>query len=372
MANKRTPKPAAARRSGPARNKSRPPKRKSSRQKRKKNSPQLSWQLFKAAVGLVILMLLVVCAGVMAHHLLLRGPYGRLTPPTTPPKVRKPLSQAAPRTAAPKATAPEATTPKKGGAKGPVRHKVPPYEIFNPNTTQDRAPETAKPLPDQQRPLVAIIVDDLGYDLNLAQRFIEMEGPFTFSMLPQGPFTRKIVAEAHARGHEIMLHLPMEPLEYPQVSPGPGALLVEMTPDELLAQLDADLMAVPHLKGVNNHMGSRLSAQAPQMRQIFSRLKARGLYYVDSRTTKETVGRPSAERLHLPFAERDIFIDHLQDAEFIRKQLRRLVKRANAQGYAIGIAHPHPLTIELMRAALPELKEQVTLVPASRVVAEAG
>jgi polysaccharide deacetylase 2 family uncharacterized protein YibQ len=367
MANKRTPKPAAARRSGPAGNKSRRPKRKNSRPKRKKNSPQLSWQLFKAALGLIILMLLVVCAGVMAHHLLLRAPYGRLNPPTTPPKIGKSPSQTGPRSAAQ-----DATASKNGEAKEPVRFKVPTYEIFNPNTTQDRAPEPAKPSPDRQRPLVAIIVDDLGYDLNLAKCFIEMDGPFTFSMLPQGPFTRKIVAEAHARGHEIMLHLPMEPLEYPQVSPGPGALLVEMTPDELLAQLDADLMAIPHLKGVNNHMGSRLSAQAPQMRQIFSRLKARGLYYVDSRTTKETVGRPAAERLHLPFAERDIFIDHYQDVDFIRKQLRQLVKRAHAQGVAIGIAHPHPLTIELMRSALPELKDQVTLVPASRVVAEAG
>jgi polysaccharide deacetylase 2 family uncharacterized protein YibQ len=253
-----------------------------------------------------------------------------------------------------------------------VRRKVPKYEIFDHNTPADPIPKPVASTPGRQQPLVAIIIDDLGYDHNLASRFLEMEGPFTFSMLPQGPFTAKIVAEAHAKGHEIMLHLPMEPMEYPQVSPGPGALLVDMTPDELLAQLDADISAVPYVKGVNNHMGSRLSAQAPQMRQIFSRLKSRGLYYVDSRTTKETVGRPSAERLHLPFAERDIFIDHYQDADFIRKQIRLLVKRAHAQGYAIGIVHPHPLTIELMQAALPQLKDQVSFVPASRVVEEAG
>ncbi|MEJ2640034.1 MAG: divergent polysaccharide deacetylase family protein [Desulfosarcinaceae bacterium] len=331
----------------------------------------MSWQLFKATLGLALLLLLVVCVGVLAHHLLLRAPYGRLAGPTDPPPVEKPTSKRASQVRASQVRATHVTA-SHAASKKPVRYKVPPYEIFDPDTPATSPPKPATPPSGGQQPLVAIIVDDLGYDLKLARRYLEMEGPLTFSMLPQGPFTAEIVAEAHARGHEIMLHLPMEPMEYPQISPGPGALLAEMPPDQLLAQLDTDLAAIPYVKGVNNHMGSRLSAQAPQMRQIFSRLKARGLYYVDSRTTKETVGRPSAERLRLPFAERDIFIDHYQDADFIRKQLRLLVKRAYAQGYAIGIAHPHPLTIELMRDALPQLKDQVTLVPASRVVQEAG
>jgi polysaccharide deacetylase 2 family uncharacterized protein YibQ len=353
----------AGRRSGPTKSRTKgPAKTKSTRRKRKKNAPQLGWQLFKAAMGLGVLVLLLVLVGVMAHHLLLRAPYGPMVAPTSPP----PAERAAPRKAA-------AATPK-----APLRHKVPTYEVFNrlpPDTPPPDPvpkPKPISPPAGKKRPLVAIIVDDLGYDLKLADRLLEMEGTLTFSMLPQGPYTRNIIAKAHAKGHEIMLHLPMEPMEYPNVSPGPGALLAGMTPDELLAQLDADLAAVPHVEGVNNHMGSRLSTMAPQMRQIFSRLKARGLYYVDSRTTTETVGRPSAERLHLRFAERDIFIDHYQDADFIRKQLRRLVKRAYTQGRAIGIAHPHPLTIELMRAALPELKTKVTLVPVSRVVQVAG
>jgi uncharacterized protein len=360
---KRSPRPAANRRSGPARSRNkRPAKAKPRRQKRKPNTPQLRWQLFKAAMGLALLGILVVCTGVLAHHLLLRAPYGRMATPTAPPSVKETTSQKV----LPKSASPVAAS------KEPMRHNVPTYEIFDHNTPADPTPKSIPATPGKQQPLVAIIIDDMGYDFNLAKRFLDMEGPLTFSMLPQGPFTSEIIAKAHAKGHEIMLHLPMEPMEYPQISPGPGALLMQMTPDELLAQLDTDLAAIPHVKGVNNRMGSRLSTQAPQMRQIFSRLKSRGLYYVDSRTTKETIARPSAERLHLPFAERDIFIDHFQDADFIRKQLRQLVKRAYAQGYAIGIAHPHSLTVELMRAALPRLKEQVTLVPASRVVEEAG
>ena len=370
--NKTKPK-SATKRPSRAQNTSRakrPTRAKRTRGKGKKAQPQLSWQLFKAALGLVVLVLLVVCAGVLAHHLLLRAPYGPMASPATPP------ASPASAKAAPEKAAPKKAPPKKAAAvkpKAPERHKVPTYEVFH-----QLPPETApKPKPvappaGRERPLVAIIVDDLGYDLKLAERFLAMEGTFTFSMLPQGPFTHKIIAKAHAQGYEIMLHLPMEPMEYPQVSPGPGALLAHMTADELLTQLDADLAAIPHVRGVNNHMGSRLSTLAPQMRQIFSRLKARGLYYVDSRTSKETVGRPSAERLHLPFAERDIFIDHYQDADFIRKQLRSLVKRAQAQGHAIGIAHPHPLTVELIQAGLPELNEKVRLVPASKVVRVAG
>lgn len=364
MAKKSARRPSPSKGKAQAKTK-RPAKAKSGRSKRsrKKNQTQLSWQLFKAALGLVILLTLVVAAGVMAHHLLLRAPYGRMADPTAPATAKAPA-------AAQKRTKTKAATP------ATVRHPVPTYEVFDKHTPADPHPKPlvkpASPSLEKQRPRVAIIIDDLGYDLKLAERFLEMEGTFTFSMLPQGPHTKKISVKAHAKGHEIMLHLPMEPMEFPKVRPGPGALLAEMTPDELLAQLDADLAGIPHVKGVNNHMGSRLSTLAPQMRQIFSRLKSRGLYYVDSRTTSDTVSRPSAERLHLQFAERDIFIDHFQDADFIRKQLARLVKRAYAQGYAIGIAHPHPLTVEMMQKGLPELRKKVTLVPASKVVHEAG
>jgi polysaccharide deacetylase 2 family uncharacterized protein YibQ len=141
-----------------------------------------------------------------------------------------------------------------------------------------------------------------------------------------------------------------------------------MTPDELIAQLDKDIDRFSGIKGVNNHMGSRISTSSDQMRQIFSILKRRGLFYIDSRTTPKTVAAPSAHLLQLPFAERDIFIDHVEDAAFIRSQLHRLIQRARKQGYAIGIAHPHEITYRVLKEMLPQLKDQVALVPASRVV----
>jgi polysaccharide deacetylase 2 family uncharacterized protein YibQ len=166
-----------------------------------------------------------------------------------------------------------------------------------------------------------------------------------------------------------MLHQPMEPGNYPDVNPGPGALLTSMTPDALIAQLNENLARIPGVKGVNNHMGSKLTASAAQMRQIFTILKKRQLFFVDSRTTAETLCRPSAELLHLPFAERDVFIDHIQTEKFVRKQLKLLIKRAQKQGYAIGIAHPHPVTLKVLTEMLPELKEAVFLTHASEVVA---
>ena len=165
-----------------------------------------------------------------------------------------------------------------------------------------------------------------------------------------------------------MLHLPMEPMEYPRVDPGPGALLTSMSPDELIAQLTKNLDTLPSARGVNNHMGSKMTTMSNQMYQIFSILKKRNLFFIDSRTTAESLSRPSARLLKIPFAQRDIFLDHVQNADFIRKQLKKLVRIAIRHGTAIGIGHPHPITIDVLQEELPKLKNKVELVPASAVV----
>lgn len=248
------------------------------------------------------------------------------------------------------------------------KQSKPTYEVY-PKKPVPAKPITKLPqLPGAHPPLVAIIIDDIGYDRQIADQMLSLNAPLTFSVLPYGPFSRQFAAQARAKGREIMLHLPMEPNEFPTVNPGPGALLTQMSPDELIGQLNTDLDLFPGLKGVNNHMGSGISKSPERMRQIFSILKKRGLYYIDSRTTAETVARPSAQLLKLPFAERDIFIDHFEDEAFIRSQLKKLIQRAQQQGYAVGIAHPHAVTHRLLSEYLPQLKLEVELVPASMVV----
>ena len=169
-----------------------------------------------------------------------------------------------------------------------------------------------------------------------------------------------------------MLHQPMEPFEYPRINPGPGTLLTNMTPDELVQQLIQNLEEMPFVSGINNHMGSKMTANASQMRQVFSVLKQRNLFFIDSRTTEKTICRASASLLQIPFGERDIFIDHFQDSDFIKKQLYELVRIATAHGDAIGIAHPYTKTYQVLKTCLPDLKQKVRFVPVSELVRISG
>ncbi len=311
-------------------------------------------QFMKVLAGVSLLVILVVTAGLLADQLLKR-PSPR---PATPSKT---VSVAIPK---PK-QAPEPSPP---APSKPAYHRVPDYEAFHRETVPPPAPITRKKPVTNGIP-VAIIIDDIGYDRKMAEGFLALKIPLTFSVLPMGTFNHSIVDQAIKNDVEIMLHQPMEPGSYPSVNPGPAALLSSMKPDELIAQLNANLDSLPTVKGVNNHMGSKLTASSDKMRQIFTILKKRNLFFVDSRTTKATRCRPSAELLQLPFAERDVFIDHEPTSAFVRKQLKLLIARARRQGYAIGIAHPHSVTLEVLKEMLPELEGAVHLTHASEVVA---
>ncbi len=318
------------------------------RSKKRSKGHGLGLQLLKIFGGIAILLVLVIGGGLLVRFVFIQKPAVQPKTAARPPqRTPVPLPEEKP------VPAPEAK---------------PVYEVFSKSSPPAKPIVELPPIPGDHPPVVAIIFDDIGYDRQKADRLLSLDVPLTFSMLPYGPFSRQIMVEAQSKGIEVMLHLPMEPDEYPAVKPGPGALLSTMSPDELIHQLDADLDQFSGLKGVNNHMGSKLSTSPERLRQIFSILKKRGLYYIDSRTTAETVAEPSARLLHLPFAERDIFIDHVDDPAFIHSQLLRLVKRAKHQGYAVGIAHPHENTYRVLREFLPELKAEVTLVPASMVV----
>jgi polysaccharide deacetylase 2 family uncharacterized protein YibQ len=217
-------------------------------------------------------------------------------------------------------------------------------------------------------PRVAIIIDDLGYDKKLASEFLALDGLISFSVLPHSPFQKSIAATIHQSGRDVLVHLPMEPVEYPQVNPGAGALLSSMTPDDLLDQLQKDLDAVPFAVGVNNHMGSRLTQEPEKMRQIFTILKKRNLFFVDSFTTYRSCCQRSARLLKLKFAQRHVFLDHIQNPNAIRFQIKRLISIAKKQGMAIGIAHPYPCTWDVLNKELPTIKNEVEIVRISELV----
>ncbi len=308
--------------------KKKPSKRKPARKKTARTS-----QVLKIIAGLGILIFLVVTAGVLVHYLLQRS---------------QPLLA-------------------DKGQTGPKTE--PPFEIYPEEDLPPTQPHKEPPPPAHDRlPKVAIIIDDLGNDRRLARKFIRLDSNLTISILPLSPYTKHIARDARENGLEIMLHQPMEPNEYPKVNPGPGVLLTAMSPDAIIDQLNANLDAIPEIKGINNHMGSKMTTNSPQMRQIFSVLKTKGLYFVDSRTTRDSMCKMSASLLQVPFAERDVFIDHRHNSDFIRRQLKELVRIAKKQGFAIGIAHPHTSTYEVLLETLPEIKKRVELVPVSQIV----
>ncbi|NNG00589.1 MAG: divergent polysaccharide deacetylase family protein [Desulfobacteraceae bacterium] len=323
-------------------------KRSVPRKKRSKRNTQKK-QILRIILGLSLLIVLVLFAVVAANHFLMRNP----ATASVPPSVIDPVS--------------------------PDSHlSKPPFEVFpeEPPVVQTPAtpvPEISTPAvkpPGVSSPRVAIIIDDLGYDRGLGEKFIDLDGIFTFSVLPKAPFTKKLAEAAHKNGHEVMLHQPMEPNEYPEINPGPGTLYTAMSPDELLSLLNENLDDLPFVKGVNNHMGSKMTTETPQLRQIFSVIKKRELYFIDSRTSALTKAKDSARLLKIPFAERDVFIDHYDDTDFIHRQLLLLIKTAEQNGSAVGICHPHPATLKVLKEMLPEIRKKVRLVPASEVVGE--
>ncbi len=230
--------------------------------------------------------------------------------------------------------------------------------------------EKPSPIPKKaDRPRVAIIIDDMGYDLEVASRFLQMDVGFSISILPHSPFQVEIATLAHNSDREVLLHLPMEPREYPTVDPGPGALITSMSPNQLLAELKRDLDAVPYISGVNNHMGSRLTEDAARMRQVFTILKKRRLFFVDSLTSPNSQCARVARLFRLPFAERQVFLDHSQEANAVRLQIKRLLSIARKRGQAVGIAHPYPVTFEILNEQMPHMRREVNIVPVSQLTA---
>ncbi len=215
--------------------------------------------------------------------------------------------------------------------------------------------------------MVAIIIDDMGYDLSLDRSFLKMEAPLSFAFLPMAPHTRELAREAIRLGKDVLVHLPLEP-EDKGLDPGPGVLTLDMNFDSMLSQLREDLDAVPGAIGVNNHMGSRFTSDEKAMKTILLEIKRRGMFYIDSRTTKYTVAMQTALSLGIPAMERAVFLDHSLNRKAIASEIRRLKKVARERGKAIAIGHPHPVTLRVLYQMLPQLRKEVRLVPVHELV----
>ena len=215
---------------------------------------------------------------------------------------------------------------------------------------------------------LAIILDDLGNDRGAAQAIFAMPYPLTISVLPNHPHSVEIAQEAHRRGFQVMLHLPMESMRNER--PEAQELRPGMSTGDVTTLVGDLLHAVPDVAGVNNHQGSQSTADPALMDELMPVLREHNLFYVDSRTTAATVAYDIAQRFGVRSAFRNVpFLDDVAEVSAVRKQLQLALRDARKKGDAIAIGHPHPATLQALREVLPEANAQgVRLVFASEVV----
>jgi polysaccharide deacetylase 2 family uncharacterized protein YibQ len=253
-------------------------------------------------------------------------------------------------------------------ASAPTQGSETPATPAAPAVGDERAqpqPETVVPVQAEQapppqtsgeHPKIAIVIDDMGLDLRGSKRAVALPGNITLSFMPYAPRLKEQTMDAREQGHELLLHMPMEPMGHDD--PGPGALFVNLSQDEIRERFQSALASFIGFDGVNNHMGSRFTAYPEGMEIVIDELQQRHLFYFDSRTSAASVGARIAQEHNLPTIVRDIFIDDDITVKSIDHQLEQIERVARRKGYAVAIGHPHAFTLDCLEQWIPEAKKR--------------
>lgn len=234
--------------------------------------------------------------------------------------------------------------------------------------TESREEKKTVPSPAvDNRPRIAIIIDDMGYHRKIGDNLLALDLNLSFSFLPHAPFADQQEEKAYQMGRDVMIHLPMEASDATW-DPGPGALYLSAAPDELIITLKKNLAAVPHAIGANNHMGSRFTQNRQAMHRVLGELKNQGLFFVDSFTTARSTGMDEAQKMGIKTGRRHIFLDNVQNPQKICVQLDKLITLAEKQNQAIGIGHPYQATLDALRNCGEQLLKTVQVVPVHELV----
>lgn len=210
----------------------------------------------------------------------------------------------------------------------------------------------------RQLPAIALIIDDLGYRRSAGRRAVNLPGPVACAVLPHTPHGQALALQANALGKEVLLHLPLQP-EAASWSPDPGAIALDTTRRQFIRILEDNLESVPFAVGINNHMGSLLTRHPGHMAWLMEAMQARPqMFFVDSRTTPDSVAQQLAREYRVPSVRRDVFLDRDPDAAAVAAEFERLKRLALRQGYAVGIGHPFPDTLALLEQQLPMLEAE--------------
>lgn len=215
---------------------------------------------------------------------------------------------------------------------------------------------------------VAIIIDDIGYQPHAHSEIAALPYPINVAILPQAPYAQQAAYMLHQAGKELLLHLPMQGTSTTALEP--VVLNQNMSHAQFTKSLRQLLDSVDFIQGFNNHQGSVLTADATKMQWLMAEIaQIDDFYFIDSRTTAQSKALQSAQARHIKSAQRDIFLDHLPTRAFFNEQFDALIARAKKNGSAIAIAHPHALSLELLKERLPQLAaQQIELVFVSDLV----
>jgi len=235
-----------------------------------------------------------------------------------------------------------------------------------PTTTPTKLPQFA-PTPPVNRPLIAIIIDDMGHHQQLGRQFLAIDLNLSYSFLPDAPYSGALAEAAFATGRDILVHLPMEPKNGIWEG-GEGGLAVRDTPGQIKQKTTRMLAAVPHAMGASNHMGSRFTEDGEAIRAVLAIIKSRNLIFIDSYTTAASRGLSTAQQLGVPSARRHVFLDNIQEWQKICGQLDHLVTMAHQQGWAVGIGHPYRATLAALTQCDRKQLKSVDMVGVSRLV----
>ena len=228
-------------------------------------------------------------------------------------------------------------------------------------------PSDIPPVRDSSLPMVAIIIDDMGYHKEIGDELLALPMNLTFSFLAAAPFTAELEEAAFQSGRVIMVHQPMEP-KSKEWDPGPGAMLVGQSEEEQERLFLLNLQAVPHAVGINNHMGSLYTEDRAAMNSLMQLVRNQGLFFVDSFTTADSQGLAAASAAGVPTARRHVFLDNVHSQDKVCKQLQKLVETAEKNGWAIGIGHPNEATLSALMNCRSNLLQRVRLVSAQELL----
>jgi polysaccharide deacetylase 2 family uncharacterized protein YibQ len=220
------------------------------------------------------------------------------------------------------------------------------------------------------KPVLALVIDDLGYSFELAKQVLNLPGQHTFAIIPDTTYSKKIAEYAHQSGHELILHMPMQSLVRGKHIES-STLDDSMDETEITQNVGTMLHEVPYIRGINNHMGSKLTELAYVMRPVMESIRQfnRQFYFLDSRTTAQSQAYQQALFAGVPTLKRDVFLDYdHNNPDSILEQFERWLKKADRNGSAVAIAHPYSSTIELLQQKLPQIADRYRFMTISQLI----